>query len=41
MIGQGFADEVFRVWKKAHPKVEIKAENTNDDVKFMIKRATN
>ena len=39
MIGQGFADEVFRVWKNAHPNVEIKVENANDDVKFMIKRA--
>ena len=40
-IGQGFADEVFRVWKSAHPGIEIKAENANDDVMFMIKRAIN
>lgn len=36
-IGQGFADEVFRVWKAAHPGIEIKTENANDDVMFMIK----
>jgi anti-sigma regulatory factor (Ser/Thr protein kinase) len=37
-IGQGFADEVFRVWKIAHPEIEIKIENANDDVMFMINR---
>lgn len=38
-IGQGFADEVFRVWKNAHPGIEIVTENAGDDVMFMIKRA--
>jgi DNA-binding transcriptional ArsR family regulator len=38
-IGQGFADEVFRVWRAAHPAIVISVENANDDVAFMIRRA--
>jgi|SRR3989344_5858953 len=37
-IGQGFADEIFRLWKSRHPDVEIICKNANDDVEFMIKR---
>lgn len=39
MIGQGFADEIFRVFKLKHPKIEIRPVNMNDAVKFMIERA--
>lgn len=38
-VGQAFADEVFRVFKKEHPEIEITAENCNENVDFMIKRA--
>jgi len=38
-IGQGFADEIFRVWQKKHPEIKIECENTSDNVLFMIKRA--
>lgn len=38
-IGQGFADEIFRVYWKAHPDVEILTEGVNDDVARMIQRA--
>jgi hypothetical protein len=38
MIGQGFADEIFRVYKIKHPEIKIKAINTNDAVSFMIGR---
>lgn len=38
-VGQGFADEVFRVWRVAHPAIVVSVENTNDDVDFMIRRA--
>ena len=38
-IGQGFADEVFRVFKIEHPRVEILPKNANSAVMFMIKRA--
>ena len=40
-IGQAFADEVFRVFAKAHPNVEIVPFNTNPDVDAMIHRARN
>lgn len=38
-VGQGFVDEVFRVFKNAHPDIEITAINTNENVAFMIKRS--
>lgn len=37
-IGQGFADEVFRVWKLHHPHIEIIFKNANDNIRFMINR---
>ena len=38
-VGQGFADEIFRLWKSRHPKVDMIYKNANEDVEFMIKRA--
>jgi len=38
-IGQGFADEVFRVWQKSHSDIKIEFKNANPNVEFMIKRA--
>jgi len=38
-IGQAFADEVFRVFKDAHPDVELTWINTSKEVKRMISRA--
>lgn len=38
MIGQGFADEIFRVFKLKYPDIEIQPINMNDAVKFMIER---
>lgn len=38
-IGQAFADEIFRVFAKAHPKIEIHAINDIEIVQKMIKRA--
>ncbi len=35
-IGLGFADEVFEIWKAAHPEIGLKIENANDEVMFMI-----
>ena len=40
-IGQGFADEVFRVFKNKHPEISIIPINANEEIEFMIKRATN
>lgn len=38
MIGQGFADEIFRVFKTKYPNIELKPVNMNEAVKFMIDR---
>ena len=35
-IGQGFADEIFRVFKKAHPAIEISTENVSSTIEVMI-----
>jgi anti-sigma regulatory factor (Ser/Thr protein kinase) len=37
--GQGFADEVFRVWARAHPDVRLVPLNMHENVEFMVKRA--
>jgi anti-sigma regulatory factor (Ser/Thr protein kinase) len=39
LIGQGFADEVLRVWQNEHPDTEISWVNVNADVEFMLQRA--
>lgn len=39
-VGQGFADEVFRVWAKQHPEVRLIPTNMNDGVALMIGRVT-
>jgi hypothetical protein len=38
-IGQGFADEIFRVWRNRHPQTEIISVNDNEDIRFMTNRA--
>jgi len=38
-IGQAFADEVFRVFRKHHPEVELHHVNACKDVEQMISRA--
>lgn len=38
-IGQAFADEVFRVFAKRHPEVEVTEINASTEVKKMISRA--
>ncbi len=37
-IGQGFADEVFRVFARRHPEVRLVPRNMNDAVSFMVER---
>jgi len=39
MIGQAFADEVFRVFNNIHPNTELMAINTTSEVEKMISRA--
>ena len=40
-IGQAFADEIFRVYARNNPRVDIIAINTNEQVEKMILRAQN
>ncbi|HUP84137.1 MAG TPA: DUF4325 domain-containing protein [Acidimicrobiales bacterium] len=37
-VGQGFVDELFRVWVRAHPATELVPINMNDTVRFMVER---
>lgn len=39
-VGQGFADEVFRVFARNHPGIELIPINANPQVMRMIRRAT-
>ncbi len=39
MVGQGFVDEVFRVYPSKNPNIKIQYVNANEDVTFMLKRS--
>lgn len=39
IVGQGFADEVFRVWAGQHPDVLLIPSAMNEPVAFMVERA--
>jgi anti-sigma regulatory factor (Ser/Thr protein kinase) len=39
MVGQAFADEVFRVFHQKYPFIKLETENMSEGVKFMIDRA--
>jgi hypothetical protein len=36
-VGQGFADEIFRVWQSQHPDIRIIPRNAGETVLFMIR----
>jgi anti-sigma regulatory factor (Ser/Thr protein kinase)/predicted transcriptional regulator len=38
-IGQGFADEIFRVFEIQHPNITLTATHCNEQVQYMINRA--
>jgi anti-sigma regulatory factor (Ser/Thr protein kinase) len=38
-IGQGFADELFRVFARAHPETALLPENMSGDVAYAVRRA--
>ena len=40
-IGQAFADEIFRVFARRHPGVDLQFSNANESVSKMIRRAQN
>lgn len=37
-VGQGFADEVLRVWRSRYPDTDITWLNANTDITFMLER---
>ncbi len=39
MIGQAFADEIYRVFHNKHPGIELQEVHMNEAVKFMIERS--
>ncbi len=39
LVGQGFADEVFRVWAHAHPDRNLIPIEMKGPVEFMVERA--
>lgn len=39
LVGQGFADEVFRVWSTRHPGVSLEPIHMSDPVAFFVNRA--
>ncbi|MBR3180656.1 DUF4325 domain-containing protein [Candidatus Saccharibacteria bacterium] len=39
LIGQGFADEVFRVFQNAHPDIILEPINTNETIQILINDA--
>lgn len=36
-MGQGFADEMFRVFHNSHPEVKLTVANANEDIRRMLK----
>lgn len=41
LIGQGFADEIFRVYQIEHPEIVLEAVNMNETVRLMVEHARN
>ena len=41
VVGQAFADEIYRVFQNMHPNIVIQEENMSEGVRFMVERAKN
>ncbi len=41
LVGQAFADEIYRVFHVKHPHIRLENENMGEGVEFMVKRAKN
>ena len=41
LIGQGFADEIFRVYQNTHPNMILEPINMNDTVAILVNDAKN
>ena len=38
-VGQGFADELFRVWQNDHPDIRLDPVNMNESVRRFVEQA--
>ncbi|MGH2807824.1 MAG: STAS-like domain-containing protein [Actinomycetota bacterium] len=38
-VGQGFTDEIFRVWQREHPDTELEPVNMNEAVRRLVEQA--
>ncbi|OGZ07169.1 MAG: hypothetical protein A3D65_05185 [Candidatus Lloydbacteria bacterium RIFCSPHIGHO2_02_FULL_50_13] len=41
LVGQAFADEIYRVFQRAHPDTVVQEEHMSESVRFMVLRAKN
>lgn len=41
LVGQAFADEIYRVFQERHPDIRLENENMSEGVLFMVERAKN
>jgi anti-sigma regulatory factor (Ser/Thr protein kinase) len=41
LVGQAFADEIYRVFQELHPDIRLENENMSGGVRFMIERSKN
>jgi anti-sigma regulatory factor (Ser/Thr protein kinase) len=41
LVGQAFADEIYRVFRERHPDIRLENENMSPGVRFMVERAKN
>lgn len=41
MVGQAFADEIYRVFHELHPTIQLENEHMSEGVQFMVLRAIN
>ena len=41
LVGQAFADEIYRVFQKRHPDIRLENENMSEGVRFMVERTRN
>lgn len=38
-VGQGFADEIFRVWQNEHPNIRLVPVNMNESIRLLVEQA--
>ena len=41
LVGQAFADEIYRVFQERHPDIRLENENMSEGVRFMVERSKN